>query len=340
MSHPFSTSVLDIDAPAEIERIVASIRRQVRSDLRKRGAVVAVSGGVDSAVCLLLCVRAFGPDHVLALALPEHDSSPSSLTLARSLATSLGAPFVVDDITEILRAAGCYRRQHEAVRSVIPEFSDGWKHKVVLPSILEGSRLNLARIVVEAPDGTTRSERLPIDAYLALIAAVNFKQRSRKMMEYYHADKLNFAVCGTPNRLEYDQGFFVKQGDGAADFKPIAHLFKTQVYALAEALGVPEEIRKRPPTTDTFPLAQSQEEFYFSLPYAAMDLCLFALDHDIPAADVAPAVHLSSEQVGRVYDDIRAKRRATAALHLPPILSGDVPSVHTSLAHLNVPEGH
>ena len=157
--------------------------------------------------------------------------------------------------------------------------------------------------------------RLPPAAYLQLVAATNFKQRMRKMIEYYHADRLNYAVAGTPNRLEYDQGFFVKQGDGAADVKPIAHLYKTQVYALAEYLGVPEEIRRRPPTTDTFSLPQTQEEFYFALPYDQMDLCLYAQNHGVAADEVAPRVGLTAEQVERVFRDIEAKRRATRYLH-------------------------
>ena len=175
-------------------------------------------------------------------------------------------------------------------------------------------------LTVESPDGTQQTSRLPAAAYLQLVAATNFKQRIRKMIEYYHADRLNFAVAGTPNRLEYDQGFFVKQGDGAADFKPIAHLYKTQVYQIAEYLGVPETIRSRPPTTDTFSMAQTQEEFYFALPYAQMDLCLHAWNAKVPAIEVAPVVGLNPEQVERVYKDIEAKRRATRYLHLPPLL--------------------
>jgi NAD+ synthase len=161
-----------------------------------------------------------------------------------------------------------------------------------------------------------------------VVAATNFKQRTRKMLEYHHADRLDYAVVGTPNRLEYDQGFFVKCGDGAADVKPIAHLYKTQVYQLAEHLGVPEEIRRRPPTTDTYALEQSQEEFFFSVPYQAMDLCLYGHNADIPAAAVAEAAGLPVEAAERVYHDIEAKRRATAYLHLPPLLVEPVPEIH------------
>jgi len=229
-------------------------------------------------------------------------------------------PTVMEDIAPILEAAGCYRRQTEAIRMVFPDYGDQDKHKVTLPSILDGDRLNVSELTVEGADGTRRTSRMSPAAYLQLIAATNYKQRVRKMTEYYHADRLNYAVAGTPNRLEYDQGFFVKLGDGAADIKPIAHLYKTQVYALAEYVGVPEEIRRRPPTTDTFSLPQTQEEYYFALPYDLMDLCLYGRNHDVPAAEVAAAANLTAEQVERVYKDIDQKRRTTRYLHARPQL--------------------
>ena len=162
---------------------------------------------------------------------------------------------------------------------------------------------------------------------MEIVAATNFKQRTRKMLEYYHADRLNYAVAGTPNRLEYDQGFFVKLGDGAADVKPIAHLYKTQVYQLAEYLEVPAEIRKRPPTTDTYSMPQGQDEFYFSLPYDRMDLCLYGKNNGIATETVADALGLTPEQVQSVYDDIDTKRSTTRYLHLPPLLIDDVPEI-------------
>jgi NAD+ synthase len=230
------------------------------------------------------------------------------------LAEHLGIPYLVEDVAPALDALGCYRRQLEAIRQAVPEYGEGWRCKLSLPSLLETDRLNITRLTVADPQGEQRTVRMPPAAYLQMVAATNFKQRVRKMMEYYHADRLNYAVAGTPNLLEYDQGFFVKQGDGAADFKPIAHLYKTQVFALAEHLGVPEEIRRRPPTTDTFSLSQTQEEFYFALPYRSMDLCLWARDHGVPAAEVASALGLTAEQVERVYRDIEAKRRVSRYL--------------------------
>jgi NAD+ synthase len=314
------TEALKLDAAAETARIAESIKSQVLGTMRRKGAVVGLSGGIDSSVVSSLCVRALGKDHVLGLFMPERDSSDDALILGRKLAEKLGVEAIVEDIFPLLDAAGCYRRQDQAVKTAVPEYGAGYKFKLVLPSLLEGDRLNITRLTVQSPDGETKTVRLSPEAYLQIVAATNYKQRCRKMTEYYHADRLKYAVAGTPNRLEYDQGFFVKLGDGAADFKPIAHLYKTQVYQLAEHLGVPDEIRRRPPTTDTFSLAQTQEEFYFALPYARMDECLYAYNHKLSAGDVAAALKLTPEQVERVYKDIEAKRRVAQYLHAAPML--------------------
>ena len=318
---------LAIDPQHTAHVIEQAIRRQV-SGFRRRGVVVGLSGGIDSSVVTCLSARALGADRVQVLLMPERDSSPESLTLAGMLTSALGTPAIIEDIAPTLEAAGCYARQREAIRMVFPEYAEGWRHKITLPSLLDGERLNVSELTVESPSGERRTSRMPPAAYLQIIAATNFKQRVRKMMEYYHADRLNYVVAGTPNRLEYDQGFFVKLGDGAADIKPIAHLYKTQVYALAEYVGVPEEIRRRPPTTDTFSLPQTQEEYYFALPYAQMDLCLYGHNHSLPAEETAAAAGLTPEQVLRVYRDIEQKRRTTGYLHARPQLVEPVDEVH------------
>ena len=314
----FSREVLGIDPRQAVEAIETSIRATVLGDLRRRGAVVGISGGIDSSVVAALCARAFGPERVLGVLMPERDSSGDALRLGRMLADQLGIQWVVEDIEAALAAFGCYERQAEAARMVFPEYGEGWRCKLVLPPLLDGDRLNVAQLAVADPDGNERRSRMPPAAFLQMVAATNFKQRTRMAMAYYHADRLNFAVAGTPNYAEYDQGFFVKQGDGAADFKPIAHLYKTQVYALAAYLGVPAEIQQRRPTTDTYSLAQTQEEFYFALPYQEMDLCLWAVNHGVTPSEVAPAIGLTEEQVGRVFRDIEAKRRASRYLHAVP----------------------
>ncbi|MYZ49555.1 NAD(+) synthase [Propylenella binzhouense] len=321
----FSAETLRLDAEDEAARIARAIETQVRKRLRRRGAVVGLSGGIDSSVTAHLLVKALGADRVLAIFMPEKDSEDDSLRLGRMVAEGLGIASVTEDIEPMLTAAGCYARRDTFIRSLVPDFGPGWGCKVVLPNALAEKAYNLSSLVVQSPAGERRQIRMPLEVYLGVVAATNMKQRTRKQIEYYHADRLNYAVAGTPNRLEYDQGFFVKNGDGAADLKPIAHLYKSQVYQLAEHLGVPEEIRRRPPTTDTWSLEQTQEEFYFPLPYQGMDLCLYALENGIPAAAAAEAAGLSAAQVERVWHDIAAKRRATEYLHLPPLLVEPVP---------------
>lgn len=259
--------------------------------------------------------------------MPDRHSSEDTLSYSQAISDHFGFDSAIEDITKILESVGCYSRQETAIRRVIPEYGAGWKSKIVLENILTNQSFNYFSVVAQSPDGNTIKTRLPLEAYLGILAATNFKQRVRKMMEYYYADRLNYAVAGTPNRLEYDQGFFVKLGDGAADFKPIAHLYKTQVYRLAEYLGVPERNCRRSPTTDTYSLEQGQDEFYFSLPYEKMDLCLYARNHNVPAAQVAPVVGLTPAQVEKVFKDIEAKRAATRYLHLKPQLVSPVPEL-------------
>ncbi len=311
---------LSIDPAKTLQTIEGVLRTQVFERLRRRGAVLGLSGGVDSSVVAAICVRAFGADKVLGLFMPERDSAGDTTRLGRLIAEHLGIRTEMHDIAPALTALGCYEQQVEAIRTVFPEYGDGWKCKVTLPSILEGDRLNVSLLTVARPTGEQKTARMTLAAYQQLVAATNFKQRVRKMIEYYHADRLRYAVAGTPNRLEYDQGFFVKQGDGAADVKPIAHLYKTQVYALAEYLGVPREITSRPPTTDTYSMPQTQEEFYFALDYRRMDKCLYAYNHQVPASELARVVDLDVPQVERIYRDIEAKRRATRYLHERPLL--------------------
>jgi NAD+ synthase len=323
---PFGPDALTIDLAAETARIGASLTQYLARS-RRKGVVVALSGGIDSSVVAALSARALGPERVFGLHMPERESSAETIKLSQLLADSLGIDSRLEDISSVLEAAGCYQRRDDAIRLVCPEYGPGYLSKIVLPSVIDSDSYRLHSVIVMAPDGTQTKHRLTAESYLGIVAATNFKQRVRKMMEYYHADRLNYAVTGTPNRLEYDQGFFVKLGDGSADVKPIAHLYKSQVYALAEHLGVPEEIRSRPSTTDTYSMPQSQEEFYFSLPYQRMDLCLYGKNNGIAIEAVAAAVGLTVEQVQRVYRDIDQKRTTTEYLHLTPQLVDVVPEI-------------
>jgi NAD+ synthase len=314
-----TSDVLRLDAAAEVERIGASLRRIVGLTLRRRGVIIALSGGVDSALCAALAARAFGPGKIFGLMLPEKDSSPTSLTRGRRVAEQLGIPYAVENIQPTLEALGCYRWRDEAMRAVFPDYGDGWKSKIAIAGGAQG-RFNYFKLVVESPGGELKEARLPLKPYLQIVAATNYKQRVRKAVEYFHADRLNYAVMGTPNRLEYDQGFFVKNGDGSADLKPIAHLYKTQVYELAKYLGLPAEICSAQPTSDTYSMAQGQDEFYFALPYEKMDLALWAHNHRVTAGELATHLGITEIEADLIYKDIEAKRNAARYLHAEPVL--------------------
>jgi NAD+ synthase len=285
-----------------------------------------MSGGIDSSVSSALAVRALGPKKVFGLLLPETDSSSDSLRRGKLLAEHLGIDYMVQDIAPTLEAIGCYQWRDDAIREIFPDYGDGWKNKIIIKGGMEG-RVNHFDLVVENPTGEQSNERMGLNQYLQIVAATNYKQRIRKAIEYFHADRLNYAVVGTPNRLEYDQGFFVKNGDGSADIKPIAHLYKTQVYEMAKYLELPDDICNAIPTTDTYSLEQGQDEFYFALPFQKMDIALWSFNARKPAHELASHLGIKEEEARWIYDDIEAKRNATRYMHMTPCLIEEVAEI-------------
>ncbi len=316
----FGRHSLELRAEQEVDRIVEKLRNSVHKTLHRQGIVMGISGGLDSSVVLALCVRAFGPERIVALLLPEGESSPDSATLAQEVADHYGVTTLTEDISGALEGYGCYARRNEAIASLFPDFGPGWGAKIALPgNLLEKDTLNIFSLTVTDPDGQEFTKRLPPRQYYQIVAASNFKQRSRMAMLYYHAELRNYAVIGTPNKNEHMLGFFVKHGDGGVDISPIEHLFKTQVYQLARYLGVPEEILKRPPTSDTYPGGSTQEEFFFRLPFDILDTIWLGHDQKISHDEIARGLELSVEQVDRVVADIIRKQSTTAYLRAPAI---------------------
>jgi NAD+ synthase len=312
-------SVLDFDHDDVVDTICATIRQLLRSKLHRRGLLVAISGGIDSAVSAALAVKAIGKGKVYGLLLPERDSASSSLSNGEILARHLGIEYLTFDIAPTLEAIGCYQWRDDAIRTLFPDYSSAWKSKIAIQGGLEG-QINTFKLIVEDPGGNRYEKPMPLNAYRTIVAATSYKQRIRKTVEYFHADRLNYAVVGTPNRLEYDQGFFVKNGDGAADLKPIAHLYKTQVYALARHLCLPEVICNAVPSTDTYSLEQGQDEFYFSLPYQQMDVALWCYNNGESPETLASHLGVDASQARLIYRDIERKRKTTRYLHLRPQL--------------------
>jgi len=320
--------ILKIDSEEEVSRIGGQIKTLLRDKLRKRGLVVAISGGIDSSVSAALCVEAIGKNKVFGLLLPETDSSSDSVTLGKTLVEHLGIQYETVNIAPTLEAIGCYKWRDAAIKNIFPDYDGTWKNKIAISGGQEG-KINHFKLIVQTPDNQILEERMNLNDYLQIVAATNYKQRIRKTIEYFHADRLNYAVVGTPNRLEYDQGFFVKNGDGSADIKPIAHLYKTQVYQLANYLKLPEVICNSTPTTDTYSMPQGQDEFYFSLPYKEMDAALWCINNDKSVEELAKILNISVQKAEFVYNDIKSKRKTTAHLHWQPLTIGKVDGPYT-----------
>jgi NAD+ synthase len=313
--------VLDIDPAAETDRIVAWLRSSM-AGLHRTGAVLGISGGIDSSVCLALCVRAFGPKRVVSLLLPETDSDPVSEELGRMLAAHYGVTPILECVTPPLDGFRCYERRDEAIARVFPEFDAraGYRAKIVLPpGLLDEGTLNVYSLTIVTPDGQEKSARLGPAEFAQIVASSNFKQRTRAAMLYHHAELRNYAVIGTPNKNEHDQGFFVKFGDGGADLMPIVHLYKTQVYQLARHLEVPEVIQRRTPTSDTYSAPSTQEEFFFRLPFETLDLLWYARENGYSAEETAAGLDMTPEQVANAFADFSRKKRSTEYLRTPPL---------------------
>ena len=319
---PFSKDILHLD---NIDEVIENICEQLRQDVYKRfrryGGVIGISGGIDSSATLAIATKAFGAEKLLGIMLPETDSSPDSENLARELADKFGVKSIVENISGALDGFGCYRRRDEAVKSVIPEYNpEVDKMKVVIPQEFVNKNLPPVHYVsVTFADGSEKQARLPMKEYLQIVAASNFKQRSRANMLYYHAEALNYAVLGTPNKHEVQQGFFVKYGDGAADVMPIGNLYKTQVYQIAKHLGVPQGIIERTPTTDTYSAEQTQEEFFYQMPFEKMDLLWYGWENEYSAEEVAPVMEMTVDEVSKIYKNFARKKQTTAYLRTAPL---------------------
>ena len=316
----FDRNSILINPKSEVDNIVEAIKYSVQHIFKKKGAVIGLSGGIDSSVVLYLTAMALGNEKVLGVMLPEKDSTSENITYVDKLLEKVKVECITENITDALNGFGCYRRRDEAVKEIFPEFDETYKMKIILPDdILKTSNLNFFYLEIISPDGESKKKRLPLRQYLQIVAASNFKQRTRMSMLYYLAESRNYAVIGTPNKNEHEQGFFVKYGDSGSDIRPIKHLFKTQIYQLAEYLNVPEIIRKRVPTSDTYSANQSQEEFFFRLPFDLLDRIWFGWENGVSSEKIAEVLELSVEQIENVITDIKRKIVTTDYLRKEPL---------------------
>jgi NAD+ synthase len=318
----FHKDILQLDSAAEVDKICDFIKKQV-SALKRDGVVIGISGGVDSALCSLLCLSALGKMKVLGLILPEKESNPVSAEYAQKHAGVIGLNTITDDITATLEGFGAYTRRDKAIKEIFPEYNNHWKSKLTLPpDLLTKDTFNFFTLKIKDNEGTIKTARLNNQNMRRILAASNTKQITRMMYLNYYAEMNNYLVCGTTNRSEYIQGFFVKYGDGGVDIEPIAHLYKMQVYQLSGALGIIPEIIKRAPGPDTFTYEVTDEEMHFRIPFDILDLLLYAWENKIPVTEVSKALNLTEDHVNRAFRDITSKYNATNYLRLPPLHLG------------------
>ena len=318
----FSKTVLDTNPSLEVSRISDFIREMTLKNFKRKGAVIGLSGGIDSAVVAELCARALGKDRVLGLLLPEKESNPISLEYGQKQAKKLGIETIKVDITENLEYLKAYQRRNRVIKKLFPEFDDDFRFHVTLPqNLLEKDRLNYYSITIEDRTGKKQKKRLSGSDWLKISACQNIKQRMRMIQLYYYSEKNNYIVAGTTNKAEIIQGFYVKFGDGGVDIEPIGHLYKTQIYELAKHMGVIDEIINRPPSPDTYSLPVTDKEFYFCLDYELLDLLLYAYENNVPFDQISNTTGLREEQIKWAFKDFKAKERATWHLReMPPSL--------------------
>ena len=319
---PFSKDILHIENIEDFcNSIITKLKNDVAQKLQRRGAVIGISGGIDSSVCMALAVKAFGSEKVIALMLPEQDSSSVSKDMALKLANKFKVETLEENISKALDGFGCYERRDEAIANVIASFDPKVdKAKIEIKQSMGQNIPAVFSITVIKPNGDILSKLLPAKDYLQIVAATNFKQRSRMSMLYYHAERLHYAVIGTPNKHEVEQGFFVKYGDGGADIMPIGKLYKTQVYQLARHLGVPQDIIDRVPTTDTYTAEQTQEDFFYQMPFKDMDLIWYGWENKYTAEEVGKVMGKTAKEIENTYKGFERKKKTTDYLRMKPIM--------------------
>jgi len=311
----FNLDVLKINPAEETERVADFVAEQVAKVYRRRGVVVGLSGGVDSAVMCAIAVKAIGPDKVVGLVLPEKESNPVSRRYAVRHAETLGIEFRVIDITPTVESVVSYSQRDEFIRKLVPSYSPGCKYNITLPTdLLDRSSFNFYSLQVELPDGSMEKKRLNLAEFRTVTAFASIKIRARMIHLYAEAERRSLVVAGTTNRTELILGDFCRYGDGGTDIEALAHLYKNQIYQLADYLNVTKEICDRQPSPDTFSLPVNDQEFFFRIPFDKLDFLLYAWEHQVALERTAELLELSKQAVKRAFKDFTSKNLATKHL--------------------------
>lgn len=309
----FNRDVLKIDPAEQLEKLSKFIMQQLTVAFRRKGIVVGMSGGVDSACMAAIAVHAIGKTKVVGLVLPEVETNPISSEYAIKHAQALGIEYRQIDITSIVNSVVPYQWRDTFIQGLVPEYKPGYKYNISLPTdLLDRDTFSFYSLQVQMPDGQIKRKRLNLDEFHTITSFANIKIRARMVYLYAEAERRNLLVAGTTNRTEFLLGDFCKYGDGGTDIEPLTYLYKNQIYQIAEHLGVIPEIMHRTPSPDTFSLPVSDQEFFFRIPFETLDHLLYAWEHEVPASEAARVLNISEEGVKRAYRDFASKHRATA----------------------------
>jgi len=317
----FNLDVLKIDPLTEVEKLSKFIVNQASVVFRRKGIIVGLSGGIDSACMASVAAHAMGKERVFGLVLPEKESNPISRDYAIKHAQTLGLEFREIDISPTVDSVVGYSWRDQFLQKLIPEYEPGYKYNITLPTdLLERAAFNFYNLQVQMPDGSIKKKRLNIEEFQTVTSFANIKIRSRMLHLYAEAERRNLVVAGTTNRTEFILGDFCKYGDGGTDIEPFSYLYKNQIYQISEYLEMIPEIMDRQPSPDTFSLPVSDQEFFFRIPFDKLDYLLYAWEHEVSVNETAKVLHLSADAVERAYKDFSSKNNATSHLRATPCI--------------------
>ena len=279
-----------------VDSICDFIKNEITNKFQRNGAIIGLSGGIDSAVTAALCVKAIGHEKVLGLIMPEKESELESQVLAKQFADKYNIKTKIIDISSILDSFGVYENKEKIVKEKFTNFNNDCKYRLVVPPKFENT---VGIPYLDILDDKNKQHKLKISSFefLALTAATSIKHRVRMTMLYYHGEKNHLTVMGTTNKSEYLQGYFVKYGDGGSDIEPLANLYKSQIYQLGQFLNIPKEILTKDASPDVWSFTTNDEEFFYSVSYDIVDLILYARENKLAVKEIQKLSNLSAENI-------------------------------------------
>jgi len=306
-----------------VNEICKFIQDEISNNLQKKGVVFGLSGGIDSAVTAALCAKSFESEQILGLIMPEKESNESSKVLAKQVSKKFSFNTETINITKILESFGVYEKKENIVYEKFPEFNSKCKYRVVVPPKLKNT---IGIPFLEILDQDNQIHKLKITSldFLTLTASTSIKHRVRMTLLYYHGEKNNFSVIGTTNKSEYQQGYFVKYGDGGSDIEPLVNIYKSQIYQLGKFLEIPKEILVSKASPDIWSFSTSDEEFFYTVPYNIVDLILYARENKLSISDVQKISDLKIEDIENLFQMQNIKQ--IKSQHMREIPHGWIPN--------------